>query len=302
MKKPLARFYDRCVRLLRGSGIGRFYPVILLDHLIVKLLKSSQVTIDGHTLALDQQDSLRLSIHGLHEPLETAAIKECLKENSVVVDIGANIGYYTLLMARAVGPRGHVFAFEPEPANFSLLRKNLQLNGYANVTAEQAALSDQPGVLRLYLCGHNKGDHRMYDSGDRRMSVEIKALRLDDYLKDRAPAVDFLKIDVQGAEALAFEGMKRTIGTGRSMVIATEFWPAGIRKSGKDPCEYIRALQELGFVFYSMHEEKRCLRAETAETVLAAYTAEKDNCANLLCVRGDDVVQKSPFLRSALSQ
>src|SRR5207253_6545315 len=114
---------------------------------------------------------------GVWEPLETYLVERRVREGDVVLDIGANIGYYTLVFAELVGDSGRVFAFEPEPANFALLSENTGLNGRANVTLVNAAVADAGGRLPLYLAGENKGDHRLFDSpGESRDSVAVEVV------------------------------------------------------------------------------------------------------------------------------
>jgi tRNA G37 N-methylase Trm5 len=110
-----------------------------LNSLFVAQLRERTVDVDGHFFYLDPHDSLGLSVMGSFEPAETELMRQRVRPGATVLDIGANIGYFTLLMARCVGPSGHVYAFEPEPKNFELLQHNVRRNNYANVTCGQAA-------------------------------------------------------------------------------------------------------------------------------------------------------------------
>jgi hypothetical protein len=150
-KKLFLTIYRKVVKILSGHGIGNFYPVRVFNNFIVSRLKSTLAEVDGHKMFLDSRDSLGLSIFSIHEPLETGLVKEKIKKGDVVLDIGANIGYYTLIFAKLVGEEGKVFAFEPEPTNFSLLEKNVEINGYKNVVLIQKAVSNETGKIRLYL-------------------------------------------------------------------------------------------------------------------------------------------------------
>ena len=115
------------------------------------------------------------------EDLETRWILHTIRAGDVFVDVGANIGYYTVIAAKIVGDQGHVYAFEPDPTSFAILKANVERNGLANVTLEQKALSNEPGSLRLFLAHQNKGDHRIFDEdGAARPFLDVEALRLDD--------------------------------------------------------------------------------------------------------------------------
>ena len=95
------------------------------------------VHIDGNKIFLDSKDTLHLSTKKIYEELGTEIVKKEVKEGDIVIDIGANIGYFTLLFAKLVGPAGKVYSFEPEPSNFSILKKNVKVNEYRNVILEK---------------------------------------------------------------------------------------------------------------------------------------------------------------------
>lgn len=164
----------------------------------------SIVDVHGFRMRLNPEDravSAVIAEERTWEPLETRIIEGRVGEGDVVVDVGANIGYYTLLLSQLVGEGGHVFAFEPEPTNFALLTQNVSLNDRENVTLVNAAVADTSGRLPLYLAGENKGDHRLFDSPEEtRDSVLVDVVRLDAYFAEYPRALDFIKIDIQGSE------------------------------------------------------------------------------------------------------
>ena len=121
MKKILRKMYKKSESIVSKSGFGRFQFVQNVGRRIRRPIKSDFIEIDGHKMFLDSLDSLKLSITGEHEEFETNVIKKIIKKEYNVIDIGANIGYYTLNFARLVGDKGRVFAFEPELENFQLL-------------------------------------------------------------------------------------------------------------------------------------------------------------------------------------
>ena len=139
---------------------------------IMRMRMKHITTKHGFTLYLDDADSLALSYNKQYEPEETQFFIDNLKEGMRVVDVGANIGYYTTLFSRLVGTTGSVIAFEPDPTNFSLLEKNCKANGCRNVRLEQLALSDKNGVAQLHLSEVNRGDHRMSLGEDNLETIE----------------------------------------------------------------------------------------------------------------------------------
>lgn len=239
----------------------------------------------GHGMFLDEKDSLQLSVHGVYEPFQTELAIGLIKKGDVVLDIGANIGYYTLIFARQVGPNGRVFAFEPEPANFAILKRNIEMNGYENVIMVPKAVSNATGRIRLYLCEENRGDHRIYDSGDGRQSLEVEAVRLDDYFDGYDGQVDFIKMDIQGAEARALQGMAGLLERHRHLTMMTEFWPVGLKRCGTDPQEYLKSLIDRGFEIFHINEQSRQVEVVVVPDLLALHAPEKGSYTNLLCRR-----------------
>src|SRR5262249_46293166 len=148
--------------------------------------------------------------------------------------------------ARRVGPRGRVFAFEPDPANFALLRRNVEMNGYRNVVLSPLAVSDRCGPSRLFLSDSNTGDHRVYDPADGRPSVGVETVTLDRYFDGYDGPVDLVKMDIQGAEYGALVGMRGLLARQARVKLATEYWPHALRKGGGDAARYLGLLTELG--------------------------------------------------------
>ena len=121
--------------------------------------------MSGLKMYLDPTDEVMtptILVIGNWETAETSWFLRIVKPGDTVVDAGANTGYYTLIGSRLVGDKGKVYAFEPEPANFELLQKNVRLNGLSNVVLERKALSNRNGTLKLFIADKNKGDHRIY--------------------------------------------------------------------------------------------------------------------------------------------
>jgi FkbM family methyltransferase len=244
--------------------------------------------VGEHKMFLDLKDAVitpTLFLRQIIEPLETELFKKEVKKNSIVLDLGANVGYYTLIFARLVGDDGKVFAFEPDPNNFALLKKNVEINGYQNVVLVQKAVSNKTGKGRLYLSKNNFGDHRIYDSNSKRKFIEIETVRLDDYFKDFDGKINFIKMDIQGAEPLALEGMAELLSRNRKLKILSEYWPLGIKRCEKDHEEYLKSLINYGFQLYTINEPKKKIEPCDISKILKTFPAEKENFTNLYCVK-----------------
>jgi FkbM family methyltransferase len=247
----------------------------------------SRTTVFGHTMFLDPADGVVSPIllnDGCFEPLETQIVSAAIRPGDVVLDVGANIGYYTLLFARLVGESGRVIAFEPDPGNFRLLEKNVRANGYRNVVLKRQAVSDVTGKLRLYLSGPNKGDHRLYDSADGRESITVEATTLDHAVGgDR---VDFIKMDIQGSEPAALRGMAGVLRANPHVRLITEFWPIGLKRFGADAAGYLDELLRLGFGLWEIDEPAGRLARVTPRELLDRYPADhREDFTNLFCAR-----------------
>lgn len=220
---------------------------------------------------------------GIWEPLETEVFRSKVGPGDVVVDVGANLGYYTLLAARLVGNAGHVYAFEPDPESFALLERNVALNGYENVTAVPLALGRAPGKLQLFLNAKNRGDHRVYDPTGKRRSVDVDVVTLDAYLKaHEVPRVDFLKIDTQGAECLILEGARKTVADQAGLTLVLEFTPHFLAAMGQDPRTCFAALAEPRFRLHDIDEWGRKLEPTDLDTLLTRYSVESKKFTNVL--------------------
>ena len=284
MRKVMLSMYKIVVKLFSGHGIGKFYHIKSVQNHIISHLKTTFAEVDEHAMFLDSKDTLNLSIKGIFEPFETEVVKKEIKKGDVVLDIGANIGYYTLIFAKLVGKEGKVFAFEPDPTNFSLLKKNVEINDYKNVILVKKAVSNKTGKIKLYLCGDNQGDHRIYDSHDNRHWIQIEAIRLDDYFKNYNGKINFIKMDIQGAEGGAAQGMFNLLKK-NNVKIVTEVWPIGLKRFGTDAEEYLKLLAELGFRLYEINEREKKIKPVNIPELLEIYTPEKENETNLLCMR-----------------
>lgn len=132
---------------------------------------------------------------GNYEQDHLAALPKLVKPGMTVYDVGAHTGYYTLALARLVGEKGRVFAFEPESRNVHYLRRHVQLNGLRNVTIVQAAISDRHGLV---------GFEDIYISA--KSPYLVPTISLDEFLASDHPQPDFLKMDIEGAEWPALHG------------------------------------------------------------------------------------------------
>lgn len=175
---------------------------------------------------------------------ERALIRRAVRPGMTVVDVGSNIGSYLSLLARLVGPSGRVFAFEPDPENYRRLQSVAAR--FPQVEAVQAAVSDRTGTLTFYLSDDLNVDHRSYDPGEDRSEMTVPSFRLDDYLGNEI-RVDFIKMDIQGAEWFALQGMKDVLARSPGVKLLFEFWPEALEQAAGDALKPVEFLEERGF-------------------------------------------------------
>jgi len=260
-----------------------FIPIRKIIHFIKTKSRLPYVYVFGKKIYLDKNDSLKLSLNRIYEPLLTKYICNHIKTGDTIVDIGANIGYYTVIFAELTGISGKVYAFEPDPENFLILVKNAQHNKLSNVIMIEKAVSDINDFIRLYLNEENRGDNRIYDSNDGRKSIKITAVKLDDFFINKENQIDFIKIDIQGAEYSALLGMKNLIRNSKSMTLVTEFWPYGLKKAGFEPSAYLDLLLSFGFNIMVTNESLGILIDFDKERILYEYTIDNHLGTNLIC-------------------
>jgi FkbM family methyltransferase len=276
------------MRAVSGRGLGRYRMMRAARRLAEHRLEKGLVDVLGHKMFVDAIDTLHLRANRLWEPVETAVVEALVGRGDVAVDIGAHIGYYTLLMARAVGPGGKVIAFEPDPDNCSILKRNVRINGYRNVVIEQQAVGDVSGKVTLYRSLTNLGDHRIYASEEQRPEINVDCVRLEDYFRLTAKRISFIKMDIQGAEYAAVEGGGSLWKANPDLLMIVEFWPFGLERIGVKPDELLNLLEGHGFVLYQVDEQNRLVEPVDHSRLLERYNPPVEpNFTNILCVKED---------------
>jgi FkbM family methyltransferase len=278
--------YQKFSGFLSNLGLKKI-PLLKRLHKFLKVhLRPKSVRAQGYKFFIDRRDfkvSSYLLKNKVHEPLETDLVKNQINKGDVVIDVGANIGYYALIFAGLVGENGKVFAFEPDPDNFALLNKNVKENKFKNVVLINKAVSDKSGKTTLYLSENNKGDHRIYDSGEKRKSIVVNVVCLDDFLKDKKDKINFIKMDIQGAEGNAIKGMLGLIKNNNKIKILTEFWPMGLNNFNFSARNFLKIIEDCGFSFYDVLNAG--LTKNTKDEILKKYPVNETKHTNLFCVK-----------------
>jgi len=191
----LVDFYSKCTKPFWGTGIGKYKLVRMFNEFFTSKLSPESIQHFGNTFYLDKNDDSRRSTTP-ENTSEYNHLKKIIQLNDTVIDVGANIGYYTLIFAKLVGKGGMVYAFEPEPNNFALLKKNIEVNNYHNVILENKAVSDQNGFANLEI-NSMMGEHRII-SESTKDTIKVPTITLDSIFQSE---INFLKTDTEGHES-----------------------------------------------------------------------------------------------------
>ena len=283
-------------KILWGKGLGRFPLLETIYRYMYNALaprKDTPVCVHDNKMFVSQGEigfSEELLFSFGYDKCQTMLFQYLVTEGMTVIDIGAHIGYYTLLAAKLVGDKGEVFAFEPEPRNYALLLKNIEINSYKNVTPIKKAVFNKTGKVKLCLADFSGGHSLCRDVVHGVGTIMVDAICLDEFFRDKDyRSIDIIKMDIEGAEMAALKGMAKILETNDHLKIFTEFCPLGLQGAGVSPDEYWGKLIESGFGFiYLINEQKHELELTDFKTVMKFCRGtffKKATVVNLLCTR-----------------
>jgi FkbM family methyltransferase len=243
-------------------------------------------TKSGFKMFVDSRDvsiAPHLILEGVYEEHTDAVLRRIVKRGMHVVEIGANVGLFMLLMARAVGPSGSVYAFECDPTLARIARDNLEVNGLSRVgTVDERAVSKASGELEFRAALKHRGGgtlvhglQQIPELGEtERETIVVHAVTLDQFAATYDRKIDFLKIDAEGAEPDIIRGGQSVFGNpAYPITVMMEFAPAFVRKGGMDPAIQLQELATTGFRFSRVDERRRRLvPADIAELLARPFS------------------------------
>lgn len=237
----------------------------------------------------DQFISSAIQRDGIWEPFETEIFRRLCHADDMVVDIGANIGWYTVLATKLVGPLGKVIAIEPDADNRALLNRNVAMaGGGATVDIRSCAVGDAIGDAKFYLSPVNKGDHRLFDGEESRTVVNVPIDTLDNILKDETRTPALIKSDTQGAEAKILRGAKTLLAGPGHPILILEFWPQGLTQNGDDPMALWSQLAAGRYRMFEINDALKQLlpldQGDIEEQLTHRISVASGRFLNLLCV------------------
>jgi len=216
-------------------------------------MRRETLTNYGVKMRVDSHDSLRLIKNRIYERAETEIIAGEMGGHpwQIFLDIGAHIGYHSLVAWKAqrnkgAEMKGTIFAFEPDPENFQILKENIFINTAEEIGAVNMAITNKTGEEDLYLNPLNSGDHRVYEVAGRER-IRVKTSRLDDLDFIEWGKVGLVKIDTQGAEMRVLTGASKMLAQNNFKMIV-EFYPAGLEAAGTTGLQLLLAIRKAGFL------------------------------------------------------
>ena len=217
------------------------------------------------------------------DAFEIDLLNKHIQKNNVVLDIGANIGFYAAIISKIVGENGKVICFEPDITNFNYLKENTKKN--KNIFIYNKAVSSKTEKIKIYTSKNLNVDHRTYKPDEYDQEFEIDAVSIDDFLFENLNKIDFIKIDIQGYEMQDIKGLIKTLNSNTNIKIISEFWPYGLRKSGSSVSEYFNFLVDNGFNCYLLN--KNSMQKLDIEKVQALEKLGEEHYFNIFAKRSN---------------
>jgi FkbM family methyltransferase len=256
--------FGKIARFSRQTGLGGSLAASrnLLDSIFIKMDKPPLQSIVNETKLhgyLRHRSYLEAISTSLYEPFTRDLYANALKPGIIVVDGGAHIGLFSILAAQRLA-NCKIFSFEPDPYNFRALLFNLRSNQSKNVLPIRKAISDSVNDTCFFI---NSGtisssliDRK--DIGECRKAL-VQCTTLDHEFQDLAIDSVLIKLDLEGAEPLALQGMHNTLQAARSAVVISEINPKALRDGGRTPEDLVRGFRAMGFKIHFIDEVNRKL-------------------------------------------
>ena len=288
-------------------GLAEFVYTVLLKpaplrrgaNAAIRALLPERVRVGDAAVWLNPEDPVISGAlaFGVYERGEIAFFRSRFRADMTLIDVGANVGLYSALALSTPGFHGRVLALEPHAESRRYLEKTIESNSRVSGAAQIVGLaaSDRAGTLALYKNPENKGDNRLYPDPLLRGEESVGADTLDNICRGAGiAAAQFVKIDVQGAEAQVVRGAAGLLAASAECILMTEFWPYGLARCGGNGLDYLGMLRDLGFRLYELRGKRGTLTAIGTPEALVERTQGR-RYANLVGLKGE-----SPAVNSSI--
>jgi FkbM family methyltransferase len=279
--------------LVLNDYINKFAPLASIKRATMKLLGLhgylNYLTLIRINDQIKMYVPLRfVSYYRNYEPFVTALFKQVLRPGLTVLDIGAHLGYYSLIAADRVGPSGKVFAFEPALDSFLILQQNILLNRFSNIVAIQKAVAEVKSTRVLYRGEWSTSDS-LYPLPVTTSKLVVDCITidefLDEFLDDRS--IDIIKMDIEGGEMAALKGMRETISRSRELSLFLECNPPRLAQAGVTIEQLLSLLEDYTFQVSLIDESSGKLLpiSKLDSSYLESRYNDPSHPGNLYCVK-----------------
>lgn len=255
-------------------------------------LSEGMIRSHGLTIYFDPREpdeAAELLTNGTYEPDTLQTIQDMLPAGGTFVDLGAHVGFFSLIAARHVGSEGRVYSFEPTPDVYCRAERNFSANQLRDrITLEGLAVGGRVGEVQFVLVPGASQANSVEQPGDMGNRIVVPMTTLDEYFKLKGwPRVDLVKMDIEGQELAAIKGMRELVTRNPELSLIFEYHRAQLRRAGTDPAELFYTLQNLGFrTFSSLHRTGGRLDMP-ADLAQLDVLATRSNL-NILCTQSVD--------------
>lgn len=283
--------FRKVSKFLSGHNLGKNRLVATVYLKIAKVLLPKVILYKGYRIHLDSPDAMNLSVFGgYYEEYEMSLFELEIESGSVVLDIGANIGLYTLIAARRASK---VFSFEPDPRSFSNLKRNVETNNAMNVHLINKAVRNKSG--KDPFCSYSKypldrGNLHLVSRNEKmnQESIIVETISLDEFFRDKSKRIDIVKMDIEGLELEALEGMADLINTNRNMKFFMEFNPYTLNRRGVKLDSFVKLIFETFSCVYHVDEAMKTKKLIDKQWLIDfAEDKEEGHFTNLLAIKSD---------------
>ncbi|HUV88134.1 MAG TPA: FkbM family methyltransferase [Anaerolineae bacterium] len=216
-----------------------------------------EANLGSYRVAFDFGDLIQRQVYfGLYDQAETELLRRILGSGDIFLDLGANVGYYSLIASQIVGPEGRVHAFEPIGQNARVLTRTIAENGISNITVNEVAVGAEAGSLDLFVPDGdigNSGWASIVPSERRPRTITVEMVAIDDYLAAQSvDRVRLVKMDIEGGELNALRGMERLLRQADAPDLLCEVNPFLLEKLGLGAGSLGQLLDKRGYLLYEV--------------------------------------------------
>ncbi len=263
--------------MVGGSRTGATY--VGGGRVLLKTRNGFKMYVDGRDISI----APHLILDGVWEEWTEAALLTMIKPGMTIVEAGANVGYFTLVMAKAAGQTGGVHTFECDPDLATLARDNVEINGlHRTARVVEKALGGKPARVTFYRTDRHRGGGSIvagleqipHNPTDHRVPLDVEMTTLDDYCAASSIVPDLIKLDAEGAEPAILRGAAKLLASSRALTIVMEFFPRFVREAGDDPASVLQSLQSRRFELNAIDERHRRIVPATAQSLLERESSE----------------------------